>query len=791
MARRGAATFLIICLWAIAVFPNLPVRSFIWEEGTNAEIARDILSNGNLLQPEVYGIRWNEKPSLLPWLIAGVAKVTGEVNEFSARLPAMIAVVLTALLVRSLTRRYASRDASLLAALFFMFSPMLLQKLAIAEPDTLVTLLSFAAFVLWWNGVEVGRIGIWRWIGCGLLLAILAMAKGPQPVGYFALGVFAYVVVTRRWRDIPGLFVCLSVPAMATVAWAAAVYQPGDEATWISYARLRSAPSLADYLVRNTQVFLNLVVELLPSILLAPLLMWCARQNKSGADVPPVALPLALYAGICTIAVVLWPGSSSRYAMPCVPALARRGLTIVRSYEDAGKSGLGIERRTALRELMQDVRSGSANFSTILVYDVSRWGRFQDADESAYYEFLCKEAGVTVAYCAEQFTNDGSLFSTLLKNIKRAMAGEFSRELSAKVFAGQCRSVSKGFYVGSSPGYGLRRLAVDDRGRARLMMNAGDRKAITTDRTILVPGPPPELAVIHDIYSMFLDQNCSINEIARTLNNRKIVNAAGREWKPVAIRDILANPKYMGTAVFARTARKLNSKSIRRPRSEWITCDGAFDALVPADSFREAQRQLIENARPYSEQEMLDSLTAIWCNNGRINASVVANDRHSPCVNTYKEHFGGLVPAYRKIGYFGRFQRGKAPQFRKSIVAHIAEEIAKRGGVVSHDRDCSQVCVNEELEIAVVAGCADPACGKNQWQIRRRALAKPDILVVVRVDDWTSEISGYIIVPLLVLPNEIWLSITKARFERMRVYRSNTLEPLFSLCKRTAMAAPA
>lgn len=470
---------------------------------------------------------------------------------------------------------------------------------------------------------------------------------------------------------------------------------------------------------------------------------------------------------------------------------ARRGLTIVRSYEDAGRSGLGVERRVALRELMQDVRSGSADFSKILVYDVSRWGRFQDSDESAYYEFLCKEAGVTVEYCAEQFTNDGSLFSTLLKNIKRAMAGEFSRELSAKVFAGQCRSVSKGFYVGSSPGYGLRRMAVDDRGNARRMMTAGDRKAITTDRTILVPGPPQEVVVVRDIYSMFLDQKFSINEIARQLNDRKIANASGRIWKPVAVRDVLANPKYKGTAVFARTSRKLNSKSIRRPRSEWVTCDGAFDALISVERFREAQRRLIENARPYSEREMLDSLTAIWCNHGCINANIVGNDRCSPCVNTYKEHFGGLVPAYEKIGYFGKFQRGRAPQFRKSIVARIAEEIAKRGGVVSHDRDCSQVCVNDELEIAVVAGCVDPACGKNQWQVRRRALAKPDILVVVRVDDCTSEIKEYIFVPLLVLPNESWLSITKARLERMWTYRASTLEPLFSLCKRTAMGAQA
>lgn len=319
VTRRGAVPLLIICLWAIAVFPNLSVRSFIWEEGTNAEIARDILSNGNLLQPEVYGTRWNEKPSLLPWLIAGVAKVTGEVNEFSARLPAMIAVLLTALLVQSLTRRFASLNASLLAALLFMFSPMLLQKLAIAEPDTLVTLLSFVAFVLWWNGVETGRVGWWRWVGCGLLLAVLAMAKGPQPVGYFALGVSAYLAVTRRWPDIPGLLVCLLIPAAATIAWAAAVYRPGDEATWISYARLRSASNVTDYVVRSSLVFLSLIAELMPAILLVPLL-WCARSRDR--KIAPLALPLALYAGLCTIAVVLWPGSNSRYAMPCVPAIA-------------------------------------------------------------------------------------------------------------------------------------------------------------------------------------------------------------------------------------------------------------------------------------------------------------------------------------------------------------------------------------------------------------------------------------------------------------------------------------
>ena len=87
--------------------------------------------------------------------------------------------------------------------------------------------------------------------------------------------------------------------------------------------------------------------------------------------------------------------------------------------------------------MIEDVQAKRADFTTILVYDVSRWGRFQDADESAYYEYICKRAGISVQYCAEQFENDGSPVSTIVKGVKRAMAGEYSRELSVKVFAGQ------------------------------------------------------------------------------------------------------------------------------------------------------------------------------------------------------------------------------------------------------------------------------------------------------------------------------------------------------------------
>lgn len=73
-----------------------------------------------------------------------------------------------------------------------------------------------------------------------------------------------------------------------------------------------------------------------------------------------------------------------------------RGYEIVQTYADDGKSGLRIEGRESLRRLIDDVQGGHAGFQAILVYDISRWGRFQDSDESAYYEHLASTLSVDI-----------------------------------------------------------------------------------------------------------------------------------------------------------------------------------------------------------------------------------------------------------------------------------------------------------------------------------------------------------------------------------------------------------
>src|SRR5574343_177987 len=208
----------------------------------------------------------------------------------------------------------------------------------------------------------------------------------------------------------------------------------------------------------------------------------------------------------------------------------RRGIQIVRTYADEGKSGLRIDGRQALQQLIRDVESGQADFQIILVYDVSRWGRFQDADESAYYEYICRRAGIQVAYCAEQFENDGSPVSTIVKGVKRAMAGEYSRELSTKVFAGQCRLIELGYRQGGPAGYGLQRVLIDQAGNHKGELARGEHKSLQTDRVVLVPGPDDEVRTVNQIYRWFIDKGLVESEIAARLNGMGVRTDLDRHW---------------------------------------------------------------------------------------------------------------------------------------------------------------------------------------------------------------------------------------------------------------------
>lgn len=471
----------------------------------------------------------------------------------------------------------------------------------------------------------------------------------------------------------------------------------------------------------------------------------------------------------------------------------RRGLEIVRTYADEGKSGLRIDGRQALQDLIRDVEAGTADFKVILVYDVSRWGRFQDADESAYYEYICRRAGLQVAYCAEQFENDGSPVSTIVKGVKRAMAGEYSRELSAKVFAGQCRLIELGFRQGGPAGYGLRRVLVDQHGIMKGPLERGEHKSLQTDRVILMPGPDSEVRTVNLIYAWFIDEALNEYEIAARLNGMRIQTELGRAWSRATVREVLTNEKYIGNNVYNRVSFKLKKMRVSNTPDMWIRKEHAFDSIVPSDIFYTAQGIMRARARRYTDDELIERLRSLYRSRGFLSGLVIDETEGMPSTSVYVYRFGSLIRAYQTVGFTpdrdyryvetNRFLRRLHPE----IVAQTEQQIAALGGAVIRDPATDMLTVNREFSASLVlARCQAHENGHSHWKVRFDTSLAPDITVAVRLDHSNAAPLDYYLLPRLDFcrPRINLADRNPVEFES---YRFDTLDYLYGMAARAKL----
>jgi len=434
----------------------------------------------------------------------------------------------------------------------------------------------------------------------------------------------------------------------------------------------------------------------------------------------------------------------------------RRGMQIIKEYSDEGKSGLNIQGRDSLAQMIKDVQGGEVKHSSILVYDVSRWGRFQDADESAYYEYICRQAGVAVHYCAEQFENDGSPVSTIVKGVKRAMAGEYSRELSSKVFQGACRLIQLGYKQGGAAGFGLRRMLVDQSGQQKATLKIGEQKSLQTDRVVLVPGPEEEVKVVRWIYQAFLTDGKTESEIATLLNAQGTLTDFGRAWTQGTVHQVLTNEKYIGNNVYHRTSFKLKKKHVSNPPDRWIRADGAFQGIIAPELFVKAREIILARSVKLTNEEMLDKLRAVLTQHGRISGILIDEAPDLPSSTAFRHRFGTLVSAYRLVGYdphidyeFVEINR-KLRRQHPDIVASVIQQLQIRGATAIWDGTTELLLLNRELRVSIVL-CrhTTTSAGLSRWLIRLDAGFKPDITIAVRMDATNECIRDYYLLPAL------------------------------------------
>lgn len=471
----------------------------------------------------------------------------------------------------------------------------------------------------------------------------------------------------------------------------------------------------------------------------------------------------------------------------------RNGYEIIKTYTDGGKSGLNIEGRAALQQMLNDVQSKSAEFKAILVLDVTRWGRFQDADESAYYEYICKRAGTPVKYCNEQFDNDGSPIATIVKGVKRTMAAEYSRELSCKVFAGQCRLIHLGYRQGGFAGFGLRRMLINERGEHKGILAFGEHKSIATDRVILVPGPEEEQKIVRWMYKLFIEELKSEQDIANILNQQQILTDLNRPWTKASVHQVLTNEKYIGNSVFNRISNKLKAKRTVNPESEWVRKEGAFEAIVEPSVFYTAKGIINARCRRYSNDELLQKLKDLQAKKGYLSALIINESPDMPSSSVYSGRFGSLVRAYQLIGYnperdysfieINRFLR----EMHKNIFEDTIVKIEEIGGDVRIDQDNDLLNINDYFTTSIViCRCNQLPTGGFRWKVRFDTSLCPDITIAVRMNEGNSTIRDYYLLPALDFKDPRLL-LSEQNMGILDSYRFPDLNQLFDMARRIAI----
>lgn len=466
---------------------------------------------------------------------------------------------------------------------------------------------------------------------------------------------------------------------------------------------------------------------------------------------------------------------------------AAHKLGIVRSFVDEGKSGTTINRREGLQDLLRLVESGDADFKTVLVYDVSRWGRFPDSDEAAHYEFICKSSGIAVRYCAEQFENDNSITSNLLKALKRTMAAEFSRELSAKVSAGQRRLASMGWWQGGDAPFGFERMLVSHAGTRKHILKAGEWKSISTDRITLTPGPKEAVETVRLAFDLYTKHRKNRKQIAELLNKRGLFFRK-HLWDIRSVRELLTRHIYKGAYAYC----KHDEHKIALPRDRWLIRERAFEGIVLEEQWARANKLVSEEVKPYVDSEMLEDLRRLWKQKGKLNTTIINAATDIPSVPAYKNHFGGLNEAYKLIGYplvrdhSYRHAVCMSKALRSTICDDICERVRKIGGSADKISGAGMLRLNDTVTVKVAIRKAWVQYGRIVWTLPIAKHPDADILIIGRLKPPEKAIFDYFVIPAFSQLRGGLRARTGQSVAYLELYHFKTLEPFletFRCCK--------
>ncbi len=323
MTQR-TSLLIVILVWAALYFPALGSLAIKGEEGRRILPGVTMLQTGNWLVPQVGGETYFRKPPLINWLVAGSFKLTGIQNEWTARMPSVISVLLVAVALVTVARSSLGERGSTIAALIWLANAGIIEKGRLVEIEALYVSLCALA-IIFWLSFWLQKKSAWLiWTVPFVFLGLGWLAKGPLHLVFFYGVVIAVIWKERKWKALihPAHFVGIILMLGIFAAWAIPFVQATNQATATTKWSQQFTGRLRGTDFQFARWILNVphgLFYLLPWVFFLPLIRF---RNFATESEQRLARALAWGAIVPMLLVDLVPGSIPRYAMPAlIPAI--------------------------------------------------------------------------------------------------------------------------------------------------------------------------------------------------------------------------------------------------------------------------------------------------------------------------------------------------------------------------------------------------------------------------------------------------------------------------------------
>jgi 4-amino-4-deoxy-L-arabinose transferase-like glycosyltransferase len=330
MSRAASFGIVLLC-WAALYLPGLGSLEIKGEEGRRILPAVAMLETGDYLVPQVGSEPYFRKPPLINWLVALSFGITGQRNEWTARLPSVLSVLAVALAFIVVGRASLGANGSLMAALIWMVNFGMIEKGRLIEIEALYVSL-FGLGLVCWLGWWWQRRSAWLiWIVPSVFLGLGVLAKGPVHLLFFYATVVAVLHRAGELRKLrhPAHFAGILIMLGIFAAWAIPCWlaMPGENLSQTWSIQLTGRFAGDDFKLGNW--LLNIprgLAYFLPWTLLLPLVRGAVLPASRETN---LLRALTWGCAVPFLVVNLLPGALPRYSMPAlVPASWLMAMTL-------------------------------------------------------------------------------------------------------------------------------------------------------------------------------------------------------------------------------------------------------------------------------------------------------------------------------------------------------------------------------------------------------------------------------------------------------------------------------